>query len=111
MYYLVLVIGFNQVDLKLWIFFLALKLFPLQVDPRWPPTPVRPLALALQQSLAQEVLRARQGHIQQGGAAGRLLQALAALLSSTHAGALVMAMHHSHTISCPLLRQLHLYQA
>lgn len=111
MYYLVLVIGFNQVDLKLWIFFLALKLFPLQVDPRWPPPPVRPLALALQQSLAQEVLRARQGHIQQGGAAGRLLQALAALLSSTHAGALVMAMHHSHTISCPLLRQLHLYQA
>ncbi|KAI7803394.1 integrator complex subunit 1 isoform X2 [Triplophysa rosa] len=89
---------------------ILLQLFPLQVDPRWPPPPVRPLALALQQSLAQEVLRARQGHIQQGGAAGRLLQALAALLSSTHAGALVMAMHHSHTISCPLLRQLHLYQ-
>ncbi|KAA0705456.1 Integrator complex subunit 1 [Triplophysa tibetana] len=89
---------------------ILLQLFPLQVDPRWPPPPVRPLALALQQSLAQEVLGARQGHIQQGGAAGRLLQALAALLSSTHAGALVMAMHHSHTISCPLLRQLHLHK-
>ncbi|XP_003198200.3 integrator complex subunit 1 [Danio rerio] len=87
-----------------------LQLFPLKVDPHWPPPPVRPLSLALQQTLAQEVLRARQGHIQPGGAAGRLLQALAALLNSGHAGALVMAMHHSHTISCPLLRQLHLYQ-
>uniref|UniRef100_A0A8C1J140 Integrator complex subunit 1 n=1 Tax=Cyprinus carpio TaxID=7962 RepID=A0A8C1J140_CYPCA len=89
---------------------ILLQLFPLKVDPRWPPPPVRPLSLALQQTLAQEVLRARQGHIQQGGATGRLLQAFAALLNSTHAGALVMAMHHSHTISCPLLRQLHLYQ-
>uniref|UniRef100_A0A8C1WSC8 Integrator complex subunit 1 n=1 Tax=Cyprinus carpio TaxID=7962 RepID=A0A8C1WSC8_CYPCA len=89
---------------------ILLQLFPLKVDPRWPPPPVPPLSLALQQTLAQEVLRTRQGHIQQGGAAGRLLQALAALLNSAHAGALVMAMHHSHTISCPLLRQLHLYQ-
>ncbi|KAK7174477.1 hypothetical protein R3I93_001635 [Phoxinus phoxinus] len=89
---------------------ILLKLFPLKVDPHWPPSPVRPLSLSLQQTLAQEVLQARQGHIQQGGAAGRLLQALAALLNSAHAGALVMAMHHSHTISCPLLRQLHLYQ-
>ncbi|XP_056117655.1 integrator complex subunit 1 isoform X2 [Rhinichthys klamathensis goyatoka] len=89
---------------------ILLQLFPLKVDPRWPPPPVRPLSLSLQQTLAQEVLQARQGHIQQGGAAGRLLQALAALLNSAHAGALVMAMHHSHTISCPLLRQLHLYQ-
>lgn len=89
---------------------ILLQLFPLKVDPRWPPPPVRPLALALQQALAQEVLRARKGHIQQGGVAGRLLQAVAALLSSAHAGALVLAMHHSHTISCPLLRQLHLYQ-
>lgn len=40
----------------------------------------------------------------------RLLQALAALLSSAHAGALVLAMHRSHALSCPLLRQLHLYQ-
>uniref|UniRef100_A0A671RFA7 Integrator complex subunit 1-like n=1 Tax=Sinocyclocheilus anshuiensis TaxID=1608454 RepID=A0A671RFA7_9TELE len=89
---------------------ILLQLFPLKVDPRWPPPPVRPLSLALQQTLAQEVLRARQGHIHQGGATGRLLQAFVALLNSTHAGALVMAMHHSHTISCPLLRQLHLYQ-
>ncbi|XP_043089819.1 integrator complex subunit 1 [Puntigrus tetrazona] len=89
---------------------ILLQLFPLKVDPRWPAPPVRPLSLALQQTLAQEVLRARQGHIQQAGPAGRLLQALAALLNSAHAGALVMAMHHSHTISCPLLRQLHLYQ-
>uniref|UniRef100_A0A671SM89 Integrator complex subunit 1-like n=1 Tax=Sinocyclocheilus anshuiensis TaxID=1608454 RepID=A0A671SM89_9TELE len=89
---------------------ILLQLFPLKVDPRWPPPLVRPLSLALLQTLAQEVLRARQGHIQQGGAAGRLLQALAALLNSAHAGTLVMAMHHSHTISCPLLRQLHLYQ-
>ncbi|XP_072532490.1 integrator complex subunit 1 isoform X2 [Salminus brasiliensis] len=87
-----------------------LQLFPLKVDPRWPTPPARPLALALQQTLAQEVLRARQGHGQQGSAAARLLQALAALLSSAHAGALVMAMHHSHALSCPLLRQLHLYQ-
>ncbi|KTG37807.1 hypothetical protein cypCar_00025942 [Cyprinus carpio] len=67
---------------------ILLQLFPLKVDPRWPPPPVRPLSLALQQTLAQEVLRARQGHIQQGGATGRLLQAFAALLNSTHAGAL-----------------------
>ncbi|KAI2666094.1 Integrator complex subunit 1 [Labeo rohita] len=67
---------------------ILLQLFPLKVDPRWPPPPVRPLSLALQQTLAQEVLRARQGHVQQGGAAGRLLQALAALLNSAHAGAL-----------------------
>uniref|UniRef100_A0A8C2E5E3 Integrator complex subunit 1 n=1 Tax=Cyprinus carpio TaxID=7962 RepID=A0A8C2E5E3_CYPCA len=89
---------------------ILLQLFPLKVDPRWPPPPVRPLSLALQQTLAQEVLRARQGHIQQGDPTGRLLRAFAALLNPTHAGALVMAMHHSHTISCPLLRQLHLYQ-
>uniref|UniRef100_W5K0G9 Integrator complex subunit 1 n=1 Tax=Astyanax mexicanus TaxID=7994 RepID=W5K0G9_ASTMX len=87
-----------------------LQLFPLKVDPRWPTPPARPLALALQQTLAQEVLRARQGHGQQGGVAARLLQALAALLSSSHAGPLLLAMHQSHAISCPLLRQLHLYQ-
>uniref|UniRef100_A0A8B9LSR4 Integrator complex subunit 1 n=1 Tax=Astyanax mexicanus TaxID=7994 RepID=A0A8B9LSR4_ASTMX len=87
-----------------------LQLFPLKVDPRWPTPPARPLALALQQTLAQEVLRARQGHGEQGGVAARLLQAQAALLSSTHAGPLVLAMHQSHAISCPLLRQLHLYQ-
>uniref|UniRef100_A0A4W4DNX1 DUF3677 domain-containing protein n=1 Tax=Electrophorus electricus TaxID=8005 RepID=A0A4W4DNX1_ELEEL len=87
-----------------------LQLFPLKVDPRWPTPPARPLALALQQTLAQEVLRARKGLSQQSSAAGRLLQALAALLGSAHAGTLVMAMHHSHALSCPLFRQLHLYQ-
>ncbi|TRY54796.1 hypothetical protein DNTS_001767 [Danionella cerebrum] len=67
---------------------ILLQLFPLKVDPRWPQPPIRSLSLALQQTLAQEVLQARQGQIQQGGAAGRLLQALAALLNSSHAGAL-----------------------
>ncbi|XP_030646165.1 integrator complex subunit 1 [Chanos chanos] len=89
---------------------ILLQLFPLKVDPRWPTPPVRPLSLALQQALAQEVLRARKGQCQQGGTAGRLLQALAALLGSPRAGALVVAMHRSHAISCPLLRQLNLYQ-
>ncbi|MCI4392221.1 hypothetical protein PGIGA_G00143530 [Pangasianodon gigas] len=87
-----------------------LQLFPVKMDPRWPTPPSRPLALALQQILAQEVLRARQGMGQQGGTAARVLQALAALLGSAHAGPLVVAMHHSHAFSCPLLRQLHLYQ-
>lgn len=87
-----------------------LQVFPLKVDPRWPAPPSRPLALALQQVLAQEILKARQGTSQQGGTAARLLQALAALLGSAHAGQFVMAMHHSHMLSCPLLRQLHLYQ-
>lgn len=85
-------------------------MFPVKIDPRWPTPPSRSLALALQQLLAQEVLRARQGKGQQGGTAARVLQALAALLGSAHAGPLVMAIHHSHAFSCPLLRQLHLYQ-
>ncbi|XP_053468879.1 integrator complex subunit 1 isoform X2 [Ictalurus furcatus] len=87
-----------------------LQLFPVKVDPRWPTPPSRPLALALQQVLAQEVLWARKGMGQQGGTAPRVLQALAAVFGSAHAGPLVMAMHHSHAFSCPLLRQLHLYQ-
>ncbi|CAB1341759.1 unnamed protein product [Coregonus sp. 'balchen'] len=68
---------------------MLLQMFPLKVDHRRPSTPPRPLSLALQQALAQELVRARQGgHPQQGGVAVRLLQALAALLSSAHVGAL-----------------------
>ncbi|TSS23714.1 Integrator complex subunit 1 [Bagarius yarrelli] len=89
---------------------ILLQMFPVKMDPRWPTPPSHALALALQQRLAQEVLRARQGKGQQGGTALRVLQALAALLGSAHAGPLVVAMHHSHAFSCPLLRQLHLYQ-
>lgn len=95
---------------RCYVFAPVLQLFPLNVDPRWPSSPPRQLTLALQQALAQELARARQGHAQPGGVASRLLQALAALLNSAHGGALVMAMHRSHAHSCPLLRQLHQYQ-
>lgn len=90
--------------------YFCVQLFPVKMDPRWPTPPSRPLALALQQVLAQEVLRARKGMGQQGGTAPRVLQALAAVFGSAHAGPLVVAMRHSHAFSCPLLRQLHLYQ-
>ncbi|KAM4765198.1 integrator complex subunit 1 isoform 2-T2 [Cyanocitta cristata] len=43
------------------------------------------------------------------GMVARLLQAVAALLNSAHSGALVMAMHRHHFISCPLMRQLYQY--
>ncbi|XP_030912422.1 integrator complex subunit 1, partial [Geospiza fortis] len=56
---------------------ILLQLFPLTPDPRWQNSSLRPLALALQQSL--------------GG------------------GAVVMAMHRHHFISCPLMRQLYQY--
>lgn len=92
------------------VLFFCIQLFPVKVDPRWPAPPSRPLALTLQKVLAQEVLRARQGKGQQDGTAARVLQALAALLGSSRAGPLVMAMHHSHAFSCPMLRQLHLFQ-
>uniref|UniRef100_A0A3P8TH16 Integrator complex subunit 1 n=1 Tax=Amphiprion percula TaxID=161767 RepID=A0A3P8TH16_AMPPE len=89
---------------------MLLQIFPLKVDPRWHGPPPSQLSLALQQALAKELMRAKQGQIQQGGLAFRLLQAIAALLTSTHAGPIVMSMHRSHALSCPLMRQLHLYQ-
>ncbi|NXD49377.1 INT1 protein, partial [Corvus moneduloides] len=84
-----------------------LQLFPLTPDPRWQNSSLRPLALALQQALGQELAHIRQGA--PPGMAARLLQAVAALLNSAHSGALVMAMHRHHFISCPLMRQLYQY--
>ncbi|XP_064245982.1 integrator complex subunit 1 isoform X1 [Passer domesticus] len=118
---------------------ILLQLFPLTPDPRWQNSSLRPLALALQQSLGQELARIRQGAAPESGVtasgvtasgvtasgvtgtgvtasgatgsgmAARLLQAVAALLNSAHSGALVMAMHRHHFISCPLMRQLYQY--
>uniref|UniRef100_A0A3Q3XEF0 Uncharacterized protein n=1 Tax=Mola mola TaxID=94237 RepID=A0A3Q3XEF0_MOLML len=89
---------------------MLLQIFPLKVDSRWHGPPASQLSLALQQALAKELMRAKQGQIQQGGLAFRLLQAIAALLTSAHAGPVVVSMHRSHALSCPLMRQLHLYQ-
>ncbi|XP_006889666.1 PREDICTED: integrator complex subunit 1 [Elephantulus edwardii] len=89
---------------------LFLQIFPLSPDPRWQNSNPRPLALALQQALGQELARVRQGDPAVAGTAVRVLQALATLLNSPHGGALVMAMHHSHFLACPLLRLLHQYQ-
>uniref|UniRef100_A0A8C0VR61 Integrator complex subunit 1 n=1 Tax=Cyanistes caeruleus TaxID=156563 RepID=A0A8C0VR61_CYACU len=86
-----------------------LQLFPLTPDPRWQNSSLRPLALALQQALGQELAHIRQGATANSGITARVLQALAALLNSTHSGALVMAMHRHHFISCPLMRQLYQY--
>ncbi|XP_005054524.1 PREDICTED: integrator complex subunit 1 isoform X1 [Ficedula albicollis] len=130
-----------------------LQLFPLTPEPRWQNSSLRPLALALQQALGQELARIRQGAGASGAEASgatatgatasgisatgatatgatatgisasgatasgatasgismRLLQAVAALLNSAHSGALVMAMHRQHFISCPLMRQLYQY--
>lgn len=82
----------------------------MKVDHRWPGPPASQFSLALQQALAKELMRAKQGQNQNGGLAFRLLQAITALLTSAHAGPIVMAMHRSHALSCPLMRQLHLYQ-
>ncbi|XP_037240622.1 integrator complex subunit 1 isoform X1 [Falco biarmicus] len=87
-----------------------LQLFPLNPDPRWQNSNLRPLALALQQALGQELARIHQGNTQVTGITARLLQAVAALMNSPHSGALVMAMHCNHFISCPLMRQLYQYQ-
>ncbi|XP_059894470.1 integrator complex subunit 1 isoform X2 [Gadus macrocephalus] len=89
---------------------LLLQIFPLKADPRWPGPPPSQLSLALQQALAKELMRAKQGLVQPAGLASNLLQAMAALLGSAHAGPVVVAMHRSHALSCPLMRQLHLYQ-
>ncbi|NXD40707.1 INT1 protein, partial [Copsychus sechellarum] len=121
-----------------------LQLFPLAPEPRWQNSSLRPLALALQQALGQELAHIRQGAAPASGAepsgaepsgatatgatatgatatgatasgatasgiSMRLLQAVAALLNSAHSGALVMAMHRQHFISCPLMRQLYQY--
>uniref|UniRef100_A0AAV2KDQ3 Integrator complex subunit 1 n=1 Tax=Knipowitschia caucasica TaxID=637954 RepID=A0AAV2KDQ3_KNICA len=89
---------------------ILLQIFPLKVDPRWHGPPPAQLSLSLQQALAKELMRAKKSQVQQGGLAFRLLQAIAALLSSAHAGPIVLSMHRSHALSCPLMRQLHLYQ-
>lgn len=82
----------------------------MKVDHRWHGPPGNQFSLALQQALAKELMRAKQGQIQNGGLAFRLLQAITTLLTSAHAGPIVMSMHRSHALSCPLMRQLHLYQ-
>uniref|UniRef100_A0A8C2YLX2 Integrator complex subunit 1 n=1 Tax=Chinchilla lanigera TaxID=34839 RepID=A0A8C2YLX2_CHILA len=87
-----------------------LQIFPLNPDPRWQSSSPRPLALALQQALGQELARVRQGNPEVLGITVRLLQAMATLLGSPHGGALAMAMHRSHFLSCPLMRQLYQYQ-
>ncbi|XP_070811006.1 integrator complex subunit 1 [Pituophis catenifer annectens] len=90
---------------------ILLQLFPLAPDPRWQNSNPRPLALALQQTLGQELAHLRRG----GGSsspktAARLLKALASPLNSPHGGALVRAMHHNHVVACPLLRLLWQHQ-
>ncbi|XP_044289697.1 integrator complex subunit 1 [Varanus komodoensis] len=89
---------------------ILLQLFPLAPEPRWPSSNPRPLALALQQALGQELARVRRGGAPVPGMAAQLLQALAALLNSPHGGALVLAMHRHRVVSCPLMRLLCRYQ-
>lgn len=89
---------------------MSFQIFPVKADHRWQASPASQLSLALQQALAKELMRAKQGQVQNGGLAFRLLQAITALLTSAHAGPVVMSMHRSHALSCPLMRQLHLYQ-
>uniref|UniRef100_A0A481C763 Integrator complex subunit 1 n=2 Tax=Sus scrofa TaxID=9823 RepID=A0A481C763_PIG len=89
---------------------MLLQIFPLSPGPRWQGSSARPVALALQQALGQELARVRQGSPEVTGIAVRLLQAIATLLSSPHGGALVMSMHRHHFLACPLMRQLCQYQ-
>ena len=86
------------------------QIFPLSPGPRWQSSSARPAALALQQALGQELARVRQGSPEVSGVTVRLLQAIATLLNSPHSGALVMSMHRSHFLACPLMRQLCQYQ-
>jgi len=90
--------------------FALLQIFPLSPGPRWQSSSARPAALALQQALGQELARVRQGSPEVTGVTVRLLQAIATLLNSPHSGALVMSMHRSHFLACPLMRQLCQYQ-
>ncbi|XP_004688404.1 PREDICTED: integrator complex subunit 1 isoform X2 [Condylura cristata] len=87
-----------------------LQVFPLSPGPRWQSSSARPVALALQQALGQELAHARQGSAEVQGVAMRLLQAIATLLNSPHGGALVMAMQRTHFLACPLMRLLCQYQ-
>ncbi|KAI5764073.1 INTS1 [Gulo gulo luscus] len=89
---------------------MLLQIFPLSPGPRWQSSSARPAALALQQALGQELARVRQGSPEVTGVAVRLLQAIATLLNSPHSGALVMSMHRTHFLACPLMRQLCQYQ-
>ncbi|KAL8175377.1 UNVERIFIED_CONTAM: Integrator complex subunit 1, partial [Gekko kuhli] len=89
---------------------IILQLFPLNPDPRWQNSNPRPLSLALQQALGQELAQLRQGNPPAPGTAARLLQALGALLNSPHGGALAVMMHRNHAVSCPLMRLLYQYQ-
>ncbi|XP_066129613.1 integrator complex subunit 1 isoform X1 [Saccopteryx bilineata] len=89
---------------------MLLQVFPLNPGPRWQSSSARPVALALQQALGQELARVRQGSPEVTGFAVRLLQALATLLNSPHGGALVVSMQRSHFLACPLLRLLRQYQ-
>ncbi|XP_036788771.1 integrator complex subunit 1 isoform X1 [Manis pentadactyla] len=87
-----------------------LQIFPLSPGPRWQSSSARPVALALQQALGQELACVRQGSPEVTGVTVRLLQAIATLLSSPHGRALALAMHRSHFLACPLMRQLCQYQ-
>lgn len=89
---------------------MLLQVFPLSPGPRWQSSSARPVALALQQALGQELAQVRQGSPEVTGIAVRLLQAIATLLNSPHSGALVMSMHRHHFLTCPLMRQLCQYQ-
>ncbi|XP_045432794.1 integrator complex subunit 1 isoform X2 [Pipistrellus kuhlii] len=87
-----------------------LQVFPLSPGSRWQLSSARPVALALQQALGQELARVRQGGPEGTGVAVRLLQAMASLLNSPHGGALAVSVQRNHFLACPLLRLLSQYQ-